>query len=201
MALVIGAFITLGEAEGAARALLEAGHEASAMRALARVGGGRILLADHVPVHAVGEPARLINRSERAGASAVIGGVIGALLGATLVLLLPLVGNDPLLQLRGTLSTRTLLLAAALLGGVVVGSVAAFARRDAGLPHDLAVRYALRLDQGDTVLGVKVRSAGQARSSQEMLALHGAIQAHVTRGTLETIGEPEVAAGLTPSQN
>src|SRR5919198_3437758 len=136
MGLVIGAFTTLAEAERAARALLDAGFAAERMTAVARLGSGRLRLAERIAVHPVAEPARLVNRTERAGRSALLGGALGALLAAAMVVLLLRMGVEPLAPL--------LLAGAVLLGGACAGGLAALARRGTGLPHDLAFRYSLR---------------------------------------------------------
>ena len=164
MALVMGAFTTLGEAERTTLTLLEDGVAPTAITATARSGGGRLLLAARVPVHAVGEPARLANCTERVGASALIGGVAGALLTVLALVLLPAVGIDPMFLARGFLSNGMVFVLEVLLGALVAAGVAALLRRTRGLPHDLAVRYAMRLDQGDTVLAVqtgRLRGAGR----------------------------------------
>ena len=169
MALVIGAFSTLGEAERATRALLESGFPPSALSATARAGGGRLLLAEHVPVQAVGEPARLVNRTERIGASAVIGGLAGAVLTALALLLLPFAGVDPLTPvapLRGFLSGGMAFALVVLLGALAAGGLGALLHRTRGLTNDLAVRYAMRIEQGDTVLAVRTASAGESRAAQ-----------------------------------
>jgi hypothetical protein len=201
LALVIGAFATLGEAERSTRALLEDGVAPASMTAAARAGGGRLLLADRVPVHAVGEPARLVNRTERIGASALIGAVAGALLTALALFLLPLAGIDPMAPARGFLSGGMVTVLEVLLGALVAAGVGALLRRTRGIPHDLAMRYAMRLDQGDTVLAVRAASAAEARAVQESMAMHGALLAHVTTGTLEPIGEPLTPVGVAASQN
>ena len=204
MALVIGAFSTLGEAERATRALLESGFPPSALSATARAGGGRLLLAEHVPVQAVGDPARLVNRTERIGASAVIGGLAGAVLTVLALLLLPFAGVDPLTPvapLRGFLSGGMAFALVVLLGALAAGGLGALLHRTRGLTNDLAVRYAMRIEQGDTVLAVRTASAGEARSAQETMAVHGALQAHVTSGTLEPIGEPLAPVGVAASSN
>jgi hypothetical protein len=188
--LVIGAFTALGEAEAATRALLDEGWAPERIAATARVGGGRYLLADRVPVRPVGEPARLTNRAERTGASAVAGAVLGAILTLLALLLLPALGVDPLGPLRGVLSTGLARIVVVLCGAAVGGGMGALLRRSRGLPHELAVRYAVRLDQGDTVLAVRAPTALEARAAQESMATHGAILAHVTAGTLEPLGEP-----------
>ncbi|HET7769908.1 MAG TPA: hypothetical protein VFN74_14120, partial [Chloroflexota bacterium] len=43
-------------------------------------------------------------------------------------------------------------------------------------------RYGMRLDQGDTVLSVRTAPGSAARAAQEILGMHGAVFAHVTRG-------------------
>jgi hypothetical protein len=202
--LVIGAFTTLNEADRAARALLDAGHDQAAMVALARVGGGRLRLAGGVPVGPVGEPARLLSRAERTGAAALIGGAAAGLAAACVLLLLPLVGVDPqrwLLPALPALPAPAAFAAAVAAAAGLGGIVAAFARPARGLPHDLAFRYALRLDEGDTVLGITAASPAAARSIRETLAINGAILAHVTRGTLEAAGQPAAAVSLAPSRN
>jgi hypothetical protein len=201
VALVMGAFTTLGEAERTTHMLLADGVPPTAISATSRSGGGRLLLADRVPVHAVGEPARLVNRTERIGASALIGGVAGALLTVLALFLLPLVGIDPMFLARGFLSSGMVIVLEVLLGALVAATVAALLRRTRGLPHDLAVRYAMRLDQGDTVLAVQTASAAEARAAQETMAMNGALLAHVTAGTLEPIGEPPAAVGVAASQS
>ena len=199
--LVIGAFTTLNEADRAARALLDAGHDQAAIVALARVGGGRLRLAGGVPVGPVGEPARLLSRAERTGAAALIGGAAAGLAAACVLLLLPLVGVDPQRWLLPALPAPAAFAAAVAAAAGLGGIVAAFARPARGLPHDLAFRYALRLDEGDTVLGITAASPAVARAIRETLAINGAILAHVTRGTLEAAGQPAAAVSLAPSRN
>jgi len=194
--LVIGAFTTLGEADSATRALLDDGWAPESITATARAGGGRFLLADRVAVRPVGEPARLANRTERAGASALLGAVVGAVLTLVAVLLLPAFGLDPLHDLRALFAPPVATALAVLCGATVFGCAGALGRRSRGLPNDLAVRYAVRLDQGDTVLAVRAPTSVEARSAQESMATHGAILAHVTAGTLEPLGEPPPLPGV-----
>ena len=203
MPLAIAAFTTLEEAERATRALLDAGFDSSALTALARVGGGRHLLAGRVAVRPVGDPALLVNRTQRAGAWAVAGALAGALLAAVAVFLLPWLGYDPLAAVRPPAYDSLLSVAVVLLGAALAAGLGALFSQSRGLPHDLAFRYSVRLDQGDTVIAVATPSPRQARAAQETLAMNGAIQAHVTRGTLEAVGEPEapLPTDLAPSEN
>jgi hypothetical protein len=190
LSFVVGAFTTLMEAERASGALLEAGHAPDSMRALARVGGGRVLLSGRVAVHPAGEPARLLDQSERRGAAGVGGGLVVALLVAGALWLLPATGADPLAWSAGRLARPLAFAAAVALGAVLGAAAAARLRPSRGLPHELAFRYGVRLDEGDTVLGVSCRSAAEARSVQETMAIHGATLTHVTSGTLETADVP-----------
>ncbi len=208
MPLVIGAFTTLSEAEQATRALLDDGLTPEAISAVGRAGGGRLLLAGRVPVLPVGEPARLVNRTERISVSALIGAIGGGLLTALAVFLvpqlLPEMGADPLaplapLAVRDLVPSGMVRALEVLVGAALGATAGALVQRTRGLPHDLAMRYALRLDQGDTIVAVRVGAAGEARAAQETMAMQGAIQAHVvTAGTLEPVGEPPTPAGLTP---
>ena len=201
MALVLGAFAALGEAESATRALLADGFTPSAISAVARAGGGRLLLADRVPVQSVGEPARVVNRTERIGASALLGAIAGAVLTALLLYFMPLFGVDPMALARGVLPGAMITVLEVVLGACVAAAVGALLRRTRGVTHELAVRYAMRLDQGDTVLAVQAASAGEARAAQETMGMHGALLAHVTTGTLEPIGEPLTPVSVAASQN
>ena len=205
MRLVIGAFATLSEAEAAVRALVDAGHRPEEITAHGRVGGGRVLLADRVPVRAVGDPARLVSRAERARAWAAVGAIGGAVLCAVALFISMNAGIDALgwapPMLTGWPATVLMLAVAAALGG----GLAALARRTDGLPHELANRYGIRLDQGDTVLSVRTAAGSEARAAQEILGMHGAIFAHVTRGYVaprdpidDSAGSAEIQA---PSAN
>ena len=201
MPLVIGAFTTLAEAEAATYALLQAGFDAAAISALARTGGGRMQLAKQVAVGRVGQPSRLLNRTERRGAWAVVGALAGALATFVALLVLPRLGLDPLAPLRPYILPPLLTLCAILVGAAACGGIGALVTGSRGLVEDLAMRYGVRLDQGDTVLGVATRSIARARAAQETLALHGAILAHVTRGSLETAIEEPDALEVSPSTN
>lgn len=206
MSLVIGAFTTLGEAERATQALLDDGLPPTSISAAGRAGGGRLLLADQVAVLPVGDPARLVNRAERIGASALLGAIVGGLLTALALFLLPQLlspaAGDPLFLLVPTVLREVLTNGVAsvlevLFGAALGAATGALRRRTRGLPHDLAVRYAMRLDQGDTVVAVRVGTTAEARAAQETMAMQGAIQAHVVNaGTLETRGEPLPPAGV-----
>jgi hypothetical protein len=77
----------------------------------------------------------------------------------------------------------------------------ALARRTDGLPHDLAYRYGVRLDQGDTVVAVRTAPGSDARAAQELLGLQGAVFSDVTRGAVEPLGAAMAPATLAPSQN
>jgi hypothetical protein len=183
--LVIGAFATLSEAEAAARALLEAGHRPDVISAHGRIGGGRVLLADRVALQAVGDPARLVSRAERARAWAAVGAVVGAAFAALALFIAPSFGVDLLAAapLSGVPAVVLALIVAAALGA----ALGALARRTDGLPHEHASRYGVRLDQGDTVLSVRTAPGGEARAAQELLGMHGAVFAHVTRGRVEPL--------------
>lgn len=187
---VVGAFTTLMEAERASGALLEAGHAPDSMRALARVGGGRVLLNGKVAVHPAGEPARVLDQSERRGTAGVAGGLAAALLVAGALWLLPATGADPLAWSTGRLARPLAFAAVVVLGAVLGAAVASRLPPPSGLPHELAFRYGVRLDEGDTVLGVASASTAEARSVQETMAIHGATLTHVTKGTLETADVP-----------
>jgi hypothetical protein len=197
VSLVIGAFSTLAEAEKAAEALLHAGLPESAISAVARSGAGRLMLAGRVPVAGVGEPVRLANRTERIGASALLGAVAGALVTALALFLLSQLGLDPFAPARGWLPAALVPAIEVILGALVAAGVGALLRRTQGLPHELAIRYAMRLDQGDTVIAVRRANGADARSVQELLASNGAILAHVTDGTLEPLGEPPTPSVAT----
>jgi hypothetical protein len=201
LALAIGAFPTLAEAEQVVRRLLDDGFSPPGVSAVARTGGGRVLLADQIPVLPVGEPARLVNRTERIGAAAILGAIAGAILMTVALSLLPSLGLDPMALARGIIPPGVVRAIEVLLGTIVAACLGALLRRTRGLSHDLAVRYAMRLDQGDTLLAVRTASAGEARSAQETMAMHGAILAHVTSGTLEPRGEPLAPVGVAASQN
>jgi|GEM_PF-2980665 len=201
MRLVIGAFTTLSEAEEAVRALLETGHDQQAITAHGRSGGGRLLLAARVAVHPVGDPARLVSRAERARAWAAAGAVIGLVLAAVALGAGSFVGVDVAAPLRTALGSWYSNLAVLLLGTLVGGAVAALARRTDGLPHDLAFRYGVRLDQGDTVVSVRTAPGDQTRAAQELLGIHGAVFAHVTRGAVEPLGLPPPGVTNAPGRN
>ena len=199
---MIGAFATLSEAEAAARALLEAGHRPESISAHGRVGGGRLLLAGRVPVQEVGDPARLVSRAERARAWAVVGALAGVLLAALSLSIASATGSDPLaampVGLDGVPAVTVTLLLAAVIGGVL----GALARRTDGLPHEHASRYGLRLDQGDTVLSVRTAPGSEARAAQELLGMHGAVFAHLTRGAVEPLDAIEPSAEIqSPTAN
>ncbi len=196
--LVVAAFETLSEAERAVQALLEAGFHADTIHAVARAGGGRLLLGDRVAVQPVAAAPRLADGDERAVSAAVVGAVAAALTAAAAAFLLRLLGIDPLTALGLSHSpglAKTVALAAC---AALVGVAAAFSQRSAGLPHDLALRYGRRLERGDVVLGVRTDSAQRARSVHETLALTGASDSHITRGRLESLGGevPEAAPSL-----
>ena len=199
MKLVVGAFTTLSEAEGLARALLDAGHRQEQVVAHGRVGGGRLLLAGRVPVFAVGDPARLVSRAERARAWASVGAGAAAALAIAALLIARLFGRNPLAWHVAVLSGWPLLVATVLLVALIGGALAGLAHQTDGLPHELAVRYGMRLDQGDTVVSVRTHPGSEARAAQELFGVHGAIIAHVTRGHVEPLDVPEPAA--EPSRN
>jgi hypothetical protein len=201
--LVIGAFTTLSEAEAATQALLDAGHRDAAIAAYGRTGGGRLLLAGRVPVQPVGDPARLVSRAERARAWAAVGAVIGifvalALLGAAHVTSAGLFWELPnYAYASGWPAWGAFVLMLSLIGA----GLAALARRTDGLPHDLAYRYGMRLDQGDTVVAVKTNPGSEARAAQELLGLQGAVFSDVTRGAVEPRDPVLPTPTLAPSQN
>ena len=200
MRLVIGAFATLSEAEAAARALLEAGHRPESISAHGRIGGGRVRLAERIALRPVGDPARLVSRAERARAWAAIGAIGGALFAALALVLSQSLGYDALSSspFSGWFGVTLVLLIAAVLGG----GLAALARRTDGLPHEHANRYGVRLDQGDTVISVRTAPGSEARAAQEILGMHGAVFAHVTRGAVEPRDAPESAPEIqAPSVN
>ena len=182
MRLVIGAFATLSEAETAARALVEAGHKPEEISAHSRIGGGRLLLLNRIPVQPVGDPARLVSRAERARAWAAVGAVGGALLGALSLAAVQWSGSDALAWAQPPLAGWPAVVLTLFVAATLGGSLAALARRTDGLPHELANRYGVRLDQGDTVLSVRTTPGSAARGAQEILGMHGAVFAHVTRG-------------------
>ncbi len=199
MKLVVGAFTTLSEAEGVARALLDAGHRQEQIAAHGRVGGGRLLLAGRVPVFAVGDPARLVSRAERARAWASVGAAVAAVIAIAALLIARIAGRNPLAWHVALVSGWPLVVLAVLLAASIGGVLAGLAHQTDGLPHELAVRYGMRLDQGDTVVSVRTAPGGEARAAQELFGLHGAIIAHVTRGHVEPLDVPEPAAD--PSRN
>jgi len=200
MPLVIAAFTTLDEADRAAAALLEAGFDQQALVAVGQAGGGRLLLAGRVPVHWPGDPPQLLDRTERATGGALLGGLV-VLVAAGLVLWLgPRLGLP--LGALGAAGTPFWPKAAIALGlAALSGLLAALARSGRGLPHPLAVGYGRRLELGDTVLGVRVAGAAEAASARETLAMHGAILAQTTRGTLEPAFPGEAAPYPAPSRN
>ncbi|MBI3973096.1 MAG: hypothetical protein HY332_17605 [Chloroflexi bacterium] len=187
--LVLAAFTTIAEADRATGALLESGFPAEAIAAVSQFGGGRVVLGRHVTVQAAGKPARLLDRSELAGGAALAGGFVGFALGAALAWLLPGYGVDPLAPLAEVLPVSRLLVALAV--ALALAGLAALMRRSAGLPRGLAVSYALRLEQGDVVLGVQTATGREARAAEETLAIHGAHVTHITRGTLEPAATDE----------
>lgn len=201
MALAVGAFTTLNEADTAAKSLLDIGFHVAAVRAVSRTGGGRMRLAGQVPVMGIGEPAKLVNQTERVGLTALVAGLLGLLLAGVALFVLPRMGLDVLAPLRVYLSGWQLTAAVLLGPALVLSGAGALIRRREGLPHDLAFRYSLRLDQGDTIIGVTATSAAEARSAQETLALHGAILAHVTHGTLEPEVSISTPVRLATSEN
>lgn len=199
---MIGAFATLSEAETAVRALLEQGHHPESIRAHGRAGGGRLVLAGRVPVHAVGDPARLVSRAERARAWAVVGALAGFLIGAIALSIASAVGKDPLASMSPALEGVPAVVVTLLLAAVIGGGLGALARRTDGLPHEHASRYGLRLDQGDTVLSLRTAPGSEARAAQELLGMHGAVFAHVTRGAVEPLDAIEPGAEIqAPSVN
>jgi hypothetical protein len=196
--LVIAAFETLSEAEAAVESVLDTGFRADVIRAAGRAGGGRLLLAGRVAVQPVGQPAKLADRAERAGGAALLGAVVGAVVAAGGALLLRLLNADPLAPLRGALSGPLLFWGAIVLCALLGAAVGVGALRSSGLPHDLALRYSRRLEDGDVVLGVTTADSRQARSVQESLAIHGATLTHVTRGEMESVGEPSTPGSEEP---
>jgi hypothetical protein len=200
MRLVIAAFTTLDEADRAAAALLEAGFDQQALAAVGQAGGGRLLLAGRVPVHWPGDPPQLLDRSERATGSAIVA-ALGVLAAVALVLWLgPRLGVP--LGALGAAGTPLWPRAAVAMGLAALGGLlAALARSGRGLPHPLVVTYGRRLELGDTILGVRVGGASQAASARETLAMHGAILAQTTRGTLEPAFPAETAPFATPSRS
>jgi hypothetical protein len=201
MRLVVGAFSTLVEAERATNALLDSGFAPDALTAASRAGGGRLLLVGRVAVHPIAQPATLADRTERAGAGAMVGTIGGAVVVVAALWLLPRFGADPAAVLQQMVPPVVFYLAAALAGGLAGGLLGALSRWRRGLPHDLALRYAQRLEQGDTVLGITTASLQQAYAARETMTIHGALLAHITRGTLEASAEPAEPAGLPPSPN
>jgi hypothetical protein len=193
MPVVIGAFTTLGEAERATGALLESGFAPAAMTALARTGGGRLLLAGRVAVHRVGEPAQLVNRTQQQGAAAIAAGLAGGIVAFVAVVILPRLGAQIPVLSDPAWGTAPAVLALILGAALVCGALGALLRGLTGLPNDLAVRYGVFLDQGDTVLAVATTAGAQARAARETMALHGAVQTHVTRGTLAAAEVPDEA--------
>jgi hypothetical protein len=199
--LVVGAFSTLSEAEAAARALLDAGHSQELIAAYGRVGGGRLLLAGRVPLFAVGDPARLVSRAERARAWAAVGAAAALVLGIGAIVLARLLGHDVLRWSVPPLAGWPLIVVGLALVTIAGGGLAALAHRTDGLPHELAVRYGMRLDQGDTVISVRTAPGGEARAAQEIFGLNGAVFAHVTRGNVEPLDAPPPGVTLAPSPN
>jgi hypothetical protein len=183
--LAIAAFATLSEAERAARALLDAGFAAPTLTAVSQTGGGRVRLAGEVPVQAAASPARLANRTERAGAGAIAGMVFGAAGTAAAALLFRQLGLDPLAMARAFLSPVVLTGASIVAGSLLLGAAGALARRGSGLPHELALRYARRLDVGDTIIAVATGDPRHAQAARETMAVAGAVLVDVTRGSLE----------------
>ena len=195
MPLVTGTFDTLFEAERAVQALLDAGHDPSALRAYGTAGAGRLLLADRVGVRRIGQPAHLADRSDLAGTTAAAAAMLGALLALVVAWLLPKFGIDLLRAPRAYLHDPWLSLAFVSLVGLVFATIGGLSRLGEGLPHNLALRLASRLDQGDFVVGIAVSNATQAKAAQETMLLTGAQEAHITRGTLASTdaldaGEP-----------
>ncbi|HEU5314620.1 MAG TPA: hypothetical protein VFX49_00800, partial [Chloroflexota bacterium] len=109
--------------------------------------------------------------------------------------------NDPLRWTLPPLGGWPLVILALALVTGAGGGLAALAHRTDGLPHELAVRYGMRLDQGDTVVSVKTAPGGEARAAQELFGLHGAVFAHVTRGNVEPLDAPPPGVSLAPSRN
>jgi hypothetical protein len=199
--LVIGAFTTLSEAESAAQSLIQAGHREDAISAYGRIGGGRLLLAGRVPVQPVGDPARLVSRAERARAWAAVGGVAGLVVALVALGAAGIAGIEPFGDLprytRGWPASMVFVVLTAALGA----ALGALARRTDGLPHDLAYRYGVRLDQGDTVIAVRTAPGSEARAAQELLGVQGAVFSDVTRGAVEPLGPVLPPPALAPSQN
>ena len=186
--LVLAAFETVSEAERAVQSLLDAGFHADAIRAAARAGGGRLLLAGRVAVQPVAPAAQLADGDERALSAAFAGAVAAVVAAAAVAFGLRLLGLDPLATWAGAISPRIALIGILVVCAALGAVGGAASRRATGLPHDLALRYARRLERGDVVIGVSAGSAQQARSIQETLAVGGASDCHVTRGVLESVG-------------
>lgn len=201
MRLVIGAFTTLSEAESAARGLLDLGHDQERISAYGRAGGGRLLLAGRIAVHPVGDPARLVSRAERARAFAAVGAVTGAALAAAGLGVARLLGVDPLAIASPYLIGWTAFTAALVLSALAGAGLFALARRTDGLPHELAYRYGVRLDQGDTVIAIRTAPGAETHAAQELLGMHGAVIAHATRGAVEPLGAAPAGVSLAPSSN
>jgi hypothetical protein len=190
--LVVAAFETLSEAERALHSLLDAGFPSESIRAAAQAGGGRLLLADRVAVQAVGEAAQLADGDERAASAAFAAAVAALAVGGAAAFALRLRGLDPMAAWRGDFSPAWAAIGFLAILAALAAVVAGLSQRPRGLPHDLALRYARRLERGDVVLGVRSMSGQQARSVHETFAVCGASDAHITRGVLESLADAEV---------
>lgn len=199
--LVIGAFPTLSEAESAAQALLQVGHREDAIAAFGRIGGGRLRLAGSIPVQPVGDPARLVSRAERARVWAGVGAITGLALAVLLLATAGAMEIEPFGSLSPYLAGWTSSMGFMVLLAAVGAVLGALARRTDGLPHDLAYRYGVRLDQGDTLIAVRTAPGAEARAVQELLGVQGAVFSDVTRGAVEPLGPIAPPPALAPSQN
>lgn len=200
MSLAVGAFETLTQAEDAVRALIDSGFVPEALSAATR-HPRPIMLAGQVPARPAAEPVQLLDQSERAAAAALAGAIALAIVTAAALLVLPRFGvtlGSPVPYLIGG---RLAFFLAVALGAALGAALGSFLVPAAGLPHDLAVRYTRRLEQGDVLVGVK-GPRRQVQAARETLAMHGAVQANVMpRGSLAPVAEAEVLTVSMPSLN
>jgi hypothetical protein len=185
--LVLGAFTTISEAAQATRVVLETGYPAGRATAYGKAGAGRLLLAGKVALRPVGDPARLVTRSERLSLAAISGALVGLLFAGIVLAVTSVAGMEPVRLARPWLQDSAAIALVIAASATLGGALGALARGSGGLPQNLAFSYGMRLEQGDTVLVFPVAHRREAQATLELLTLQGAALAHVTSGTVEPV--------------